>query len=178
MITISSVTAAIRLLMSAPTRTFSSSAAVLTSRMQAHEVDAPSASTTAAPAATHGITPTWLSSAGMPAAWNTPKMTISASQASATAAVPSSSPCHKPASRHHHTTLSSAGSASPMVDPTAVGMLSARDLTTDLTLLDLVEYDGEHVRVARQRDQEPPVHGRVGVLLRVEHPDHDIGHAD
>ena len=42
----------------------------------------------------------------------------------------------------------------------------------------LVEHDGDHLGVAGQRHQVAPVYRRVRVLLRVEHPDHQVGHPD
>jgi hypothetical protein len=42
----------------------------------------------------------------------------------------------------------------------------------------LVQDDGEHLGVAGHRDEESPVHRRVRVLLRVEHPQHQVGQPD
>ena len=41
----------------------------------------------------------------------------------------------------------------------------------------LVEHHQHHLAVAGQRAQVAPVHRRVGVLLRIEHPDQQVHHA-
>ena len=45
-------------------------------------------------------------------------------------------------------------------------------------LVDVVEHDQHHVVVPGQGRQEATVDRRVGVLLRVEHPHHHVGHRD
>jgi hypothetical protein len=42
----------------------------------------------------------------------------------------------------------------------------------------LVQHDGDDFRVTGERHQEPAVHGGVGILLRVQHPDHQVGLLD
>ncbi len=48
----------------------------------------------------------------------------------------------------------------------------------DRHLVDVVEHDEHHVLVGRQRREVAAVDGGVGVLLRVEHPDHQVGELD
>ena len=42
----------------------------------------------------------------------------------------------------------------------------------------LIQHDGKHFGVTGQGDQEAPVHGRIGVLLRIKDPHHQVRQAD